>query len=182
MTRRPARSRRRTAQPRSLKRLALVAGAVLLAGIVGGPDLARRVYDAIDEQIGATSSAPTRTTSNPPARNGDGSITGPVTRVTDGDTFTLGTQRVRICGINTPERGETNYREAGDALRRIIDGRTVTCRQVGSGTPCDGKSSSASYDRIVAQCFVGSQDVAAAMVATGLAKDWERYSDGYYDR
>lgn len=153
----------------------MVAVLVLLAGIVGGPELARRVYDIVEGGTGPS----TQTTAPTPS---GGSFEGTVTRVTDGDTFTVGSQRVRLCGIDTPERGERTYVEAGDALRRLVDGRRVECRQVGNGTPCDGRSSATSYDRAVAQCFVGGRDVAAEMVATGLAEDWERYSGGHYAR
>lgn len=158
----------------------MIAAVVLVAGIFGGPELASRVYETLDQSLPGSSEPAGRTTA--PTSTTGGTVRGPVARVTDGDTLTIGTQRIRICGINTPERGETNYREAGDALRRIVEGQTLECRQVGNGTPCDGKSSPSSYDRIVAQCFAGSLDVAAEMVATGLAEDWERYSGGYYAR
>ena len=35
-------------------------------------------------------------------------------------------------------------------------------------------------DRIVAQCFVGDQDIAMAMICSGDAKDWPKFSGGYY--
>jgi len=44
-----------------------------------------------------------------------------VTRVIDGDTVDVSingvTERVRLVGIDTPERGETGFTEAGDFLR-----------------------------------------------------------------
>ncbi len=146
-----------------------------VAALVGGPELASRVYDAIDGALpGQTQTAPTQTTG--------GVLRGPVTRVADGDTFTIGSQRVRICGINSPERGERGYAEAGANIERMTAGQTVECRQVGNGTPCDGRSSPASYDRIVAQCFVGGRDIAAEQVRAGHAVDWTRYSGGHYER
>ena len=47
----------------------------------------------------------------------------PVLRVIDGDTFvTTGSQRVRLFGIDTPERGEECYREATTRLRELAGG------------------------------------------------------------
>jgi micrococcal nuclease len=37
-----------------------------------------------------------------------------------------------------------------------------------------------SCDRIVAQCFVGDLDIAMEMVSAGQAKDWPKFSGGYY--
>jgi endonuclease YncB( thermonuclease family) len=46
--------------------------------------------------------------------------------VIDGDTFdTVGGDRVRLLGIDTPERGECYYQEATDYARTLIDGREV---------------------------------------------------------
>ena len=52
-------------------------------------------------------------------------------------------------------------------------------RQVGAGTPCDGRSEPTSYDRVVAQCLVNGRDVATEMVRRGAACDWPRFSGGH---
>jgi endonuclease YncB( thermonuclease family) len=82
---------------------------------------------------------------------------GKVTAVVDGDTFSMevesGKVRVRICGIDAPERGQPGYGQAAGVLSNMIEGKLVHCRQVGEGSPCDGKSKPSSRDRIVAQCF-----------------------------
>ena len=52
-----------------------------------------------------------------------------VTDVTDGDTIALeGGGRVRLVGVDTPERGEECYEEATDYLRGGVGGRTVRYR------------------------------------------------------
>lgn len=38
--------------------------------------------------------------------------------------------RIRLCGIDAPERGEVGYREATDALRSLISRETVRCVRV----------------------------------------------------
>jgi endonuclease YncB( thermonuclease family) len=110
---------------------------------------------------------------------------GLVVAVQDGDTFTIrdaatGAKRVRLCGVDSPERGHQDYQQAKDALTALIGGKTVRCVQVGTGTPCDDRSKPRNRDRIVAQCFLESKDVADKMVCGGHAIDWEEFSGGYY--
>jgi micrococcal nuclease len=58
-----------------------------------------------------------------------GGETGRVTRVIDGDTIELeGVGRVRLIGVDTPERGEECFEEATAYLRDRIDGQTVQYR------------------------------------------------------
>lgn len=67
-----------------------------------------------------------------------------VQRVIDGDTFivrnrVLGSQYVRLAGINAPERGQRGYGQAKSLLAKMT-GRVVTIEPVGR-----------SYGRIVAR-------------------------------
>jgi endonuclease YncB( thermonuclease family) len=109
---------------------------------------------------------------------------GRVTAVADGDTFTMesetGKVRVRICGIDAPERGQPGYGQAAGVLATMIEGKTVHCLQVGEGTACDGKSKPTSRDRIVAQCFLDKLDIAEEMTKSGTACDWPKFSGGHY--
>jgi endonuclease YncB( thermonuclease family) len=109
---------------------------------------------------------------------------GKVTAVSDGDTFTMesetGKVRVRICGIDAPERGQPGYGQAAGVLAAMIEGKTVHCLQVGEGTVCDGRSKPTNRDRIVAQCFLDKLDIAEEMAKSGTACDWPRFSGGRY--
>jgi endonuclease YncB( thermonuclease family) len=109
---------------------------------------------------------------------------GKVTSVADDDTFTMesetGKVRVRICGIDAPERGQPGYGQAAGVLAYMIEGKTVHCLQVGEGTVCDGKSKPTSHDRIVAQRFLDKLDVAEEMAKSGTACDWPKFSGGRY--
>jgi endonuclease YncB( thermonuclease family) len=91
-------------------------------------------------------------------------------RVIDGDTLWLGNVKIRLNGIDAPERGQARFREATNALQRLVAGQTVLCRLNGDKT----------YDRWVAVCYVGKTDLAAAVIATGNALDCRRYSGGRY--
>lgn len=109
---------------------------------------------------------------------------GEVTAVDDGDSFHMRVDgkglHVRLCGIDSPERGQPGYGHAAGALASMIEGKQVHCLQVGEGTPCDGRSSAFNRDRVVAQCFIGDKDVAFEMVRLKQACDWPRFSNGYY--
>ena len=111
-------------------------------------------------------------------------FSGSVDKIADGDTFWIcdatACHKIRVCGINAPERGEPGYHESGEALRKLVEGKAVRCIQVGNGTPCDGRSKPTNYNRIVAQCFVDGADIAASMIEQGFACDWIKFSGGAY--
>ena len=71
------------------------------------------------------------------ARAGDFTATGSVTNVVDGDTIDVRlasgkSERIRIIGIDTPERGACWASEATSATRRLALGKRVTL--IGDGT------------------------------------------------
>lgn len=107
-------------------------------------------------------------------------ITGPVTHIRDGDTFVIRNQPIRLCGIDTPEKGRKGSQEAEAYLRQLISGKAVRCIPVSEGTVCDGRSRKINRDRIVAQCFVSNRDIARALVEAKLACDWPKFSGGAY--
>ena len=121
------------------------------------------------------------------ARSHAAEFSGLVKSVIDGDDIVVcadsdSCTRIRLCGIDAPERECPGYIEAGTALRALVEGKRVRCVQVGDGTPCDGRSKPTNRDRAVAQCFIDGSDVAGSLVERGLACDWQRFSGGYYSR
>jgi endonuclease YncB( thermonuclease family) len=104
--------------------------------------------------------------------------------VRDGDTIELqvGGKNipVRLCGIDAPEAGHAGGPEATAKMKQLVLGKEVQCVQVGDGTPCDGRSKRTNHDRIVAQCFVDGKDISMEMVCSGHARDWPKFSAGYY--
>ena len=87
--------------------------------------------------------------------------------VVNGDTLYVGQTKYRLCGIDAPEHGRPGYHQAVDYLHSLVRGKTIKCTPVGQGTPCDGRSETSNYDLIVAQRFVGGEDLAAKMVRAG---------------
>ena len=92
----------------------------------------------------------------------------------DGDTFRCDDMRVRLWGIDTPERGEACADEATAALQAMLSTGNVACRVPPSGQDTDR------FGRLVRQCWVDDRDVAAELVSAGLARDWRRFSGGEY--
>jgi micrococcal nuclease len=91
-------------------------------------------------------------------------------RVVDGDTLEVAGVAVRLKGLAAPERRQAGGAEATAFMRRLTDGRTVVCDLTNERT----------WGRRVGTCRVGGKDVAAELVAAGLARDCERYGGGRY--
>lgn len=91
-------------------------------------------------------------------------------RVTDGDTLRVGGVAVRLEGIAAPELHEQGGPEAAAFLRELAEGREVVCELTGERT----------WGRRVGVCFRQGEDLAAAVIGAGLARDCRRYSGGRY--
>jgi len=104
--------------------------------------------------------------------------------VIDGDTLTIDSERIRLSGIDAPEKKAdctikaTGERiacgeRAGDVLRGLTGGRSVSCVR-------DGEDR---YGRTLATCYARQKgkriDIAGAMVRQGWALAYRRYSDRY---
>jgi endonuclease YncB( thermonuclease family) len=96
-------------------------------------------------------------------------------RVIDGDTIDLNGTRWRLWGIDAPEAhqscadGWAAGLKATAAMRKLIEGRAVTCEFRGHDR----------YKRSIGLCRAGNEDLGAAMVSTGMAWAFTRYSSDY---
>jgi endonuclease YncB( thermonuclease family) len=100
-------------------------------------------------------------------------------RVIDGDTLEVAGERVRLYGIDAPEKGQTCRgprgrvwpcgRVATRTLEALIAGRPVVCQ----ATVRDR------YGRAIARCRVARTDLSAWMVAAGWALAYRCYSARY---
>ena len=96
-------------------------------------------------------------------------------RIIDGDTFDLAGTRIRLWGVDAPERRQRCEAgapgpQATAALAQIIGGHEVSC------TARDTDR----YGRTVAVCRAGGRDLGADMVSQGWAWDYTHYSGGHY--
>ena len=81
-------------------------------------------------------------------------------RVVDGDTFRLWGERIRIVGIDAPERGQPGAGRATARLGVLLRGGPLTIVRRGRDVHC----------RTLAAVYVNGWSVAAVMRAEGLAK------------
>lgn len=101
------------------------------------------------------------------------SLAAKVSKVLDGDTFTLSgeSRRIRVWGLDAPEWDHRGGAAATKSLRGLISGKRLSC------TVKDNDR----YGRLVAQCFLpDGRDIAAEMIRSGAAREYCRYSQGYY--
>lgn len=94
-------------------------------------------------------------------------ITG-TAKAIDGDSLEVAGERIRLYGIDAPEKSQTCSREgqswkcgeeASGLLAHLAEGRSVICQ----------KQDRDVYGRQVSSCTVGGVDLARAMVEAGLA-------------
>lgn len=100
-------------------------------------------------------------------------------RVIDGDTIDVGDIRVRLHGIDAPERDQPCTTVSGQnwACGDWVT-RQVHDRYHGAAARCEATDRDR-YGRVVARCFVGGQDMARAMVREGLVYAYRKYSYDY---
>ena len=103
-----------------------------------------------------------------------------ITHISDGDSLRSGNLRIRLFGIDAPEKKQKcSY----------VDGRQWDCgiaaqkalKQIVESVPqisCDLIDVDR-YSRLVMRCYAGEKDVAATLVREGLALAYRQYSTLY---
>ena len=103
-----------------------------------------------------------------------------VTHISDGDSLRSGKLRIRLFGIDAPEKKQKCTTADGlqwscgiaaqKALKRMIE----TVPQISCNLMDVDR-----YSRLVMRCYAGETDVAAALVRAGLALAYRQYSALY---
>lgn len=103
-----------------------------------------------------------------------------VTKVVDGDSLRSGRLKIRLHGIDAPERKQTCRTDSGDdwpcgdaATRAMSELVAAAPRLACSLVDIDR------YGRLVMRCEADGNDIAETLVAKGLALAYRRYSTDY---
>jgi endonuclease YncB( thermonuclease family) len=98
---------------------------------------------------------------------------GVVTNIVDGDTIDVaGVGRIRVIGIDTPERGECGFDKASTVMADLVLGETVIL------VP-GARDNTDRYDRLLRYIDVGNQDAGLQLIKRGLAIARYDSRDGY---
>lgn len=95
-----------------------------------------------------------------------------VVKISDGDTISVqiegkDSQKVRLLGIDTPERDQPYARESRQELVKLVSGREVRLETEGADA----------YGRLLARVYCEAVDVNAELVRLGAAWVYRKYSD-----
>lgn len=105
------------------------------------------------------------------AQKQTGKLTGKVIHIVDGDTFDLLTEdtvkvRIRLNGIDCPERKQDYFQVCKDAISSYISGKNVTLITHGKDR----------WKRVIADVYVNKENINLKMVKNGFAWHFKKYS------
>ena len=151
-------------------KLQIVIVASLLIGVCIGIPIGRRT-------------APEATAPTATPVTGPGGLLCPVLRVIDGDTIDVQytppqiavEERIRLLYVDTPERGEPLYKEAGEALAALIGDRPVRLEFEQPGTPERG-----GYGRLLAYVYLDGKNLNLELVRQGFSAHYMKYGRGRF--
>lgn len=84
------------------------------------------------------------------------------------DDLRVGGRKILLCGAAFT-KPQSIRSMVTDAARRDYQGLAVSCKPVGTGTPCDGNVASKFGDAVVVQCFtLDGMDLAVKLTQDGL--------------
>lgn len=92
--------------------------------------------------------------------------------VIDGDTLVASGKTIRLWGIDAPEKNEPMYEICAKVLELFAETGKLECKLINFDR----------YDRQVMHCYSGNSDLGSSMVKTGFAKDYKKYSGGFYQQ
>jgi len=108
------------------------------------------------------------------SQNAPETIVGRVVKVTDGDTVTLLTKenqqiKIRLEGIDAPEKGQDFGNKATLYVRRLCEGKTVTVIKTGTDR----------YKRVLGILYVENLNVNEYLVCQGLAWHYKQFNKSH---
>ena len=113
----------------------------------------------------------------------DTTIIGGKTRVIDGDTLEIKGQRVRLQGIDAPEKRQSCRDASGKSYSCGVAATEALRHRVGgSNVSCALEAERDRHGRALGVCSLGGADLNAWLVSEGHALAYRRYSLKYVDQ
>jgi micrococcal nuclease len=120
--------------------------------------------------VASAAAATVTTSASPAAPSGTFDFRGTVTHIVDGDTLDVRLasgklERIRVIGIDTPERGDCYFAKATERTRQLAMSKPVVLR----GDPTQDTRDR--YGRLLAYVWIpGGKDLGYQLIAGGFAK------------
>lgn len=158
--------------------LGRVAVSAALCAVVTGCTSASKPYPS-DSEVVVALPGPSEPTGPGPTdaalpRDGLPSTTATIVRWVDGDTVVTSQGRVRLLGMDTPERGRCGFGPASSYAARLAPpGTSVELVAV------PGDDDKDRYDRLLRYVYAGTTDVGYAQILAGYAIARYDSRDGY---
>lgn len=109
----------------------------------------------------------------------DRAVLGGAASVIDGDTLEIGSQRIRLHGIDSPESGQSCADAGGQDYRCGQRAALALSDRIGRAPLICDQSDTDRHGRAIAICFRDGVDLNAWMVREGHAVAWRKYSTDY---
>lgn len=106
-------------------------------------------------------------TSCTPSSHLEGPFT--VIDVIDGDTIKIGSlEKIRLSGINTPEKKECHYQESKDKLNELVFNKSIYLEK--------DYTNQGRYGRLLRYVHTDNEDINKFLVLNGYAKVYDKYA------
>lgn len=100
-----------------------------------------------------------------------GCSSGAITRIIDGDTLDIGSVRIRLALVDSPERGDPGYEEAAAFAASLCNTGDAAFYDPDDGQP------GGSHGRVIAEVFCGGKSLNAELVRGGHARILRGFCD-----
>tara|TARA_B110000240_G_C13096808_1_gene282440 strand:- start:31 stop:501 length:471 start_codon:yes stop_codon:yes gene_type:complete len=99
--------------------------------------------------------------------------------VTDGDTIKISNNKIRLHGIDAPEKKQMCTKKAKEYYCGKISTKALTKKINKNIIKCSIQKNKDRYNRYIGVCFVGKENLNRWMVRNGYAIAYRRYSKDY---
>ena len=99
--------------------------------------------------------------------------------ITDGDTIKISNNRIRLHGIDAPEKNQKCTRNLKEYNCGMVATRALIKKIKKNIVKCRVKEKKDRYQRFIGVCFIEQEDLNKWMVRNGYAVAYKRYSKDY---